>query len=79
VFVPGRNSRLQLRRFREFRNTDTDIEKNFFFMLKQQHYTLKLVLLLIYEMETKLNKLEREQQEEEKLFSFGPESHHLPS
>jgi len=45
------NSRLQWRRFREFRNTDTDIEKNScwrdfgnfqsFFMIKQQHYTLK--------------------------------------
>ena len=32
VFVPGRNSRLQWRRFREFRNTDT--EKTFF-MFKQ--------------------------------------------
>ena len=28
--------------FQEFRNTDTDIEKNWsFFMIKQQHYTLK--------------------------------------
>jgi len=42
LFVPGRNSRLQQRRFREFRNSVTDIENNSLWGdCALQHYTLK--------------------------------------